>query len=282
MPTSPQSPTIAGSSRTEKILVTIKAYPNPSSQYIETVCVAGITESGNFIRLYPIPFRDLEYDQQFKVFNWIEATVAKTSKDYRKESHYIVPASIKVGAHVGTENQWAVRRSIIDPLVSPSIEALQDQFTQDHTSLGIIRPKRIKRLIIKKETPQWTPTELAKLRQRTLFDAIDEQGTEEAIRDLEKIPYRFQYEFECDDPRCKGHTFSVISWEVMQSYRKWREDYGDAEWEAKFRQMYEQKLLDDHHDLHFFVGTIFQHPHVWGINGLFYPPKTTVTQPSLF
>lgn len=47
----------------ERILVTVKAYPNPSKKYIETVCVAGVTESGQWIRLYPIPYRFLAYEQ---------------------------------------------------------------------------------------------------------------------------------------------------------------------------------------------------------------------------
>jgi len=42
----------------KKILVAVKAYPNPSSKYVETVCCAGIDLSTNqWIRLYPIPFR---------------------------------------------------------------------------------------------------------------------------------------------------------------------------------------------------------------------------------
>jgi hypothetical protein len=42
---------------TRRILVTVKAYPNPSSKYDETVCVAGIdVNSKEWIRLYPVPY----------------------------------------------------------------------------------------------------------------------------------------------------------------------------------------------------------------------------------
>lgn len=64
--------------RREKILVTVKAYPNPSKRYIETVCVAGVTESGKWIRLYPIPYRFLEYDRQFPSYAWIDVDVRKS------------------------------------------------------------------------------------------------------------------------------------------------------------------------------------------------------------
>lgn len=45
---------------TARILVTVKARPEPSEKYGETVCVAGIrlgTGSLHWVRLYPIPFR---------------------------------------------------------------------------------------------------------------------------------------------------------------------------------------------------------------------------------
>lgn len=47
--------------------VLVKAYPQPSEQYGETVCVAAITEDGSrLLRLYPIRFRHLDPEQRFK------------------------------------------------------------------------------------------------------------------------------------------------------------------------------------------------------------------------
>lgn len=58
---------------TKRVLVTVKAYPNLSRKYGETVCVAGIDlDTNQWIRLYPIPFRDLDSDQKFKKYNIIE------------------------------------------------------------------------------------------------------------------------------------------------------------------------------------------------------------------
>jgi hypothetical protein len=52
---------------TKQILITIKAYPNPSKKYVETVCAAGIDLKQNkWIRLYPVPFRDLELKKSLK------------------------------------------------------------------------------------------------------------------------------------------------------------------------------------------------------------------------
>jgi hypothetical protein len=60
---------------------------------------------------------------------------------------------------------------------------------------------------------------------------------------------------------------------MCQSYRRWRKQYGNG-WERKFRQRYEQELIEKF-DTHFFVGTVHQYPNAWIIVGLFYPPRAT-------
>jgi hypothetical protein len=70
-----------------KVLVTVKTYPIPSAKYDELSCTAGVTEAGDFIRLYPINYRDLPWDQQFRKYQWIEVMAEKhTGRDFRKES----------------------------------------------------------------------------------------------------------------------------------------------------------------------------------------------------
>ncbi len=40
-----------------KVLITVMTYPHPSESHQELVCTAGITESGEWVRLYPIDYR---------------------------------------------------------------------------------------------------------------------------------------------------------------------------------------------------------------------------------
>ncbi len=266
--------------REEEILVTVKAYPTPSKKYIETVCVAGVTKSRQWVRLYPIPYRHLAYEQRFPTYGWIKAKIRKSPKDPRPESYNIDIATLRVIGKLGTTNAWQARRELLLPLVSPSIEELHEQQPITRVSLGLIRPKQVKRLIIQpKKHPQWSTEELAKLQRTSLLDELESADRDRIIKELEKIPYDFSYEFACNDPRCRGHKMSIISWEVMESYRKWRQDYGDR-WESKFREKYEQELLDPmKHDLHFFLGTLAAHPKVWLIVGLFYPPSQQQRHP---
>ena len=45
----------------EKVLITVKTYPTLSRKHGELVCTAGVREDGSWVRLYPIPFRLLDY-----------------------------------------------------------------------------------------------------------------------------------------------------------------------------------------------------------------------------
>jgi hypothetical protein len=46
-------------------------------------------ETGQLVRLYPVPFRLMQDEAQFKKWQWIEAEVEKARKDHRPESHQI-------------------------------------------------------------------------------------------------------------------------------------------------------------------------------------------------
>ena len=52
---------------TERALVLVKAFPQPSQKYEETVCCAGITPAGQVVRLYPVRYRRLKPEQRFNL-----------------------------------------------------------------------------------------------------------------------------------------------------------------------------------------------------------------------
>jgi hypothetical protein len=152
----------------------------------------------------------------------------------------------------------------IKPL-RPSMCRIQREL-EEHGSptLGVFRPFQIKRLLIEPADEQWSPEQLNALRQGTLFQKAP-------VQTLEKLPYDFSYEFRCGDVDCRGHTMKCTDWELGQSYRRWRKDYGE-EWESALRKTWERDMIE-RYDTHFFVGTIHNHPNRWIIVGLFYPPK---------
>lgn len=51
----------------KRILITVKAYPNPSTKYGETICCAGVDlNNSQLVRLYPISYRDLDSEKKLK------------------------------------------------------------------------------------------------------------------------------------------------------------------------------------------------------------------------
>jgi hypothetical protein len=62
-------------------LIVVKAYPNPSAKYFETVCVAAVTREEGLIRLYPVAFRSLPENQRFKKYQRIELRMQKHERD---------------------------------------------------------------------------------------------------------------------------------------------------------------------------------------------------------
>src|SRR4051795_1862707 len=71
-----------------RVLITVKAAPNPSETYGETVCVAGLRldpEAPGWVRLYPINYRELETNQKFKKYDIVSLQAKPNRSDPRPE-----------------------------------------------------------------------------------------------------------------------------------------------------------------------------------------------------
>ena len=168
--------------------------------------------------------------------------------------------------------RWAERKRFIYRMRSESLCWLrrqQDETPATAATLGLFKPARIKRLLIQPEDdPAWTVDQLAKLKQAEQEEMF---GTSVSLPELEKIPFKFTYEFDCTDPLCNGHSLLCTDWEMGETYRRFRDLYGQDGWEQKFRVNFERNMMDKK-ETHFYVGTVHQWPKSWIIVGLFYPP----------
>ena len=248
----------------KKALIVVRTYPTPAKTGVEVSCTAAITENDEWLRLFPVPWRYLPEDQRFRKYEWVELSVAKATKDLRPESYKLRQDGIRILSHLAPGKEWQARKEIILRLKAHCLCCLaRERDERGFPTLGIVKPKKIERLIIEADTPTWTPAQLAVLRQEHLF-------AEKPKRELEKVPFKFKYKFWCDEPSCSSHTMTCTDWELGESWRKWSSEYGDN-WEAKFRQRYETEMIEKY-DTHFYVGTVHLHPGAWIIVGLFYPP----------
>lgn len=256
----------------EKVLITTKTYPSISKTYKETVCTAGILldENNNpkdWIRLYPISFRYMDYDQQYRRYSIIEVDVQKNDKDQRRESYRVKEDTISEVEQIDTKKEWARRKRLIFPLVKKSLEEMKDS----GDSLGMIKPKRIIRYFEQDTDREWDEAKQAVLNQKSLL--VEK-------KDLEKIPYQFGYEFECDDERCSGHKMTILDWEICQLFRNCRDgangktpEQKEKEALEKVKARYEQDFLQNK-DLYLMLGNQQLYPSTFMIIGVFSPPKT--------
>lgn len=259
---------MAGTWTKRRVLIVVRTYPVPANKGSEVSCTAGVTSEGEWIRLFPVPYRFLQQDKRFTKYQWIDVDTTKATSDSRPESYKLNADSIVTGETIPSSDGWRARKEILKPLMRPSMCAVRREWeASGHPTLGLFKPAKIIRLILEETSPNWTAQQLAELRQEDLFHKAPAQ-------ELEKLPFNFKYEYCCSDSECKGHSMTCFDWEIGQSYRKWREGYG-PNWEGKFRERYEADMIGKL-DTHFFVGNLHQHPSSWVIVGLFYPPKAAM------
>lgn len=260
-----------------KILIATKTYPSISTKYKETVCTAGILLGDDekplqWIRIYPIRYRYLDFDKRYPRWSVISAKIERNDKDYRSESFRIDDDSLEIIRQIGKENNWEERKSFLLPLEFSSIVEIKQQ----KKSLGMIKPKSIDRYFYKETEREWEEKKQAVLDQLDLF---------EPTINLEKIPYKFVYQFTEKDNT--SHKYSISDWEIMQLYRNCRDhsNLSALEAEQEALEKVRQKLVDDflnNKDLYFIVGNLKNHSKTFMIIGLFYPPLVKYNQINLF
>ena len=57
-----------------RVLIVVKTYPTPARKSVEVSCTAAVTEDGEWIRLFPIPYRFLTDSQRFRNTNGLKST----------------------------------------------------------------------------------------------------------------------------------------------------------------------------------------------------------------
>jgi hypothetical protein len=252
-----------------KVLITVKAYPSASVKYGEAVCVAGVrtgTDAPRWVRLYPVQYRDLPIDKRFGKYEEIGID-ASNSNDSRPESVRPDCSTIELLRKVptGKDRQWTERRRYVEPLLVESMCAALAGQQATGRSLAAFCPGRVLEVAAEPETT-WDEKQLSILNQMSLF------AQDKSV--LEKIPWRFSYRYSCGGA-CKGHKQTIIDWEIHQAYRKWRDDFGDADAAQRVQLKWLDELCGPAKDTAFFVGNQFRHPESFLVLGVFWPPKAS-------
>jgi len=182
----------------ERMLVTVRTYPSPSSSYKETVCVGAISRDGAWRRLYPVRLRYLPESQQFRVWDVIDLRVTP-GRDGRPETRRPHLPSLQIVDYL---RNWSARLQWINQTILPSLASLR----ANGGSLGSIHVEKVLGFEAKPDISEWDPVRRAKLDQTMLF---------EKTLPLEKIPFRFRLRWR--DMDRTEHDSLVISWEMAQT-----------------------------------------------------------------
>lgn len=261
----------------KRVYIVVKTYPTISKEYSELVCTAGILEDGSWIRLYPVPFRKLEFDQKYPKYTWIELKAERNTKDFRPETYRPNLDTIKVEPKP-KKADWNRRRQIILDKVKvyTDLSELIADAEEKSVSLAMFKPTQIIDFKIEAVDRDWDPNRLAILQslsmQQNLFQTPEE--IEEEFKVVNKVPYKFSYTFE--DCNGRRSTLMVEDWEIGMLYFHCLEAANGDEKIAT--QKVKEKYFDyfKTRDLYFFLGTTLQHHKVsrnpFIIIGTFYPP----------
>jgi hypothetical protein len=263
-----------------KVFITVKTYPTLSKTYDELVCTAGVLDDGSWARIYPLPFRKLEYENRYKKYQWIEAPLIKNDSDPRPESYKITNIDqVKLlGEPIGTKQGWAERKDIIfqNNTVYHDLTDLIKKANNNELSIAIFRPTEIQELVIEKTERQWSPESLAileaKASQLSLFQTKEEVKREFMV--VDKLPYKFSYRFR--DCNGRESTLMIADWEIGMLYWNCLKQTEGSE--NKALELVKKKYINEFSkkDIFLFLGTTRQF-HGWARNpfvviGVFYPP----------
>lgn len=137
------------------------------------------------------------------------------------------------------------------------------ELVMDGSSLAPVAIKEVMELEAKSVSSVWDRSRKSKIEALGLFDEP---------KPLEKIPFEFRFRWQDYDGI--EHDSLVISWEMAQTWRQYRDRYSDPIAEMK------AKLLGDYfgpeRNPSFFMGNHSRFRNTFMVCGWFIPPKSEI------
>lgn len=245
----------------ERILITVRTYPTLSNKYVETVCTGGITDRGEWRRLYPVPLRYLDENRQYRTFDVVEVEV-KPGSDGRPETRRPHPPSLRIIEHL---SGWPARCDWINPTINPSLAAME-------AAGKTLAPVKVREVLDFTAIPceaEWTAKQQELLKQDILFDER---------HPLEKIPFDFRFRWLDGDG--VEHDSLVLAWEFGETWRQYRRKYTNPI--EVMREKWVKDLCGSHREVSFFMGNLASRRKVFAVCGVFSPPKEMASDGTLW
>ena len=234
-----------------RVTILVKALPQPSSKYGETVCCAGVTPEGHWKRLYPIRYRHLAGETSFGRWDIVKFRYHKPTRDKRAESCNVEEDSIQIVS----ETPEKERSRFLNPLILPSVAEVERR----GQSLGLIRPRDTQFVYKQKSAADL-------VEEREAYAKAARQGSllDKELDALEPTPYEFKFQFRDDEAE---HTYTNGDWEAHAMFynglRRGKSAVEVLQWmDHLFNTEYPAKGMA------FAVGNQAKRPQVWQLLGV--------------
>ena len=248
---------------TERLLVLAKAMPEASRKYEELVCVAGITDKGEWRRIYPIPWNVFwpNSGTSFRKKHWIEyELVDDKPSDHRPESRKIRPGTIR---DCGEESF-----SVIEKMLEERVTTIEELMEKGHkaVSLGVVKPEVLGFQPI--DNQQYEKV-LDMTKQQTLFGG-------KAYK-LDPPEHKYQYVFKDRPGETDKHTMLCEDWEAERLYSGCKKYLQEGKYKSmdEVHEKVSSKMLEIAQTGHsyFIVGTHYRFG-TYVVVGVVYPKKS--------
>lgn len=211
--------------QSDQAYIIVKAAPRSSQKFGETVCIAGIDISGNWVRLYPVSFRYLGEPQKFSrwdlvKYRWRRPT---TASDDRDESRRVDPDSIQILGQLPAKE----RNSFLNRVAVTGLKKERDS----GRSLALLRIEFLEFKYRRKSTEDLAK-EIAIHKQ--LRDQSDLFVAEQIIP-REACPYAFIYRYRDEDGEHEG---TCQDWETEATFFRRRSEMDEARALAWMQNMF--------------------------------------------
>ena len=251
-----------------RLTILVKALPQPSKKYGETVCCAGVTPDGSWRRMYPIRYRHLAGESAFSRWDLVRFRYSTPKQDKRPESCNVEEESIEIVGKMPPGE----RSRLLNPLVLASV----GEASRQGKTLALIRPRNPRFFYKRKSSEALADERAAYMRAARQGSLLDKE-----LETLQPSPYEFRFRFGDDEAE---HDYANGDWEAHAMYfngrKRGRSEAEVLGWmDETFNVEYPAKGMT------FAVGNQAKRPHVWqllGVVRLDEPSENETAQGSLF
>lgn len=234
-----------------EVTILVKAAPNVGKKHGEMVCCAGLDAYGQWIRMFPISFRHLPKEKQFKRWDRVRFKWRLPDDDPRPESRRVDSQSLTiVGRMPDREKQSFLAKRIVGGLAAERAKG---------RTFALLKPQIDQFIVVSRSA--------AEIREEQhKLDAARQQPdffTPDPLVPVTACPYSFKYKYRTDDGEREG---TCQDWETEATFFRWKNQYGETKALDQMRDTFGKKLPE--RGLYFAMGTHSLWPDQWLINGL--------------